>query len=164
VILTVDSGTRVLAYAGWERNKLIRTGATRSGAKTLAVRACDMVSDMLISVCGDGRTTISDIVVEMPVVYPHSKNKTDPNDLIALAIVAGAALGYIPVMRHRLVTAAEWKGQQPKDVTQRRVVKELSFKEERVLESALSCLPSSLHHNVYDAVGIGLWYLNRTGG
>ena len=56
------------------------------------------------------------------------------------------------------VTPAQWKGQTPKKVTEQRARKALTWDELVAVE-----LPSarSLHHNVWDAVGIGLW---RWGG
>src|SRR5574343_608806 len=75
-------------------------------------------------------------VIERPTVY--SKNsKGDPNDLIRVAIVAGAA-----AVRCFSV----------------RFVEPLSPAE----LAAIACIqPKSLQHNALDAVGLGLWHLGR---
>ncbi len=99
------------------------------------------------------------LVVEVPQVYQRGKG--DQNDLLLLALSAGAIAasfvenydievhGYLP---------AQWKGQVPKDITKRRVLEEL-FEEEK----ALIELPSakSLQHNVFDAIGLGMHHLKR---
>jgi Holliday junction resolvasome RuvABC endonuclease subunit len=107
-----------------------------------------------------GRIALDAVVIERPQVYVHSRAKGDPNDLITLALAAGAMIGAMRATRTKLIVVeykpAEWKGQVPKDVMTRRIKRSLTEDEhERVrLPSA-----SSLAHNVWDAVGIGLHHL-----
>src|SRR5574343_1281146 len=86
-------------------------------------------------------------VIERPTVY--SKNsKGDPNDLIRVAIVAGAAA--VRCFSVRFVEPRTWKGQVPKAIHNRRVVETLSPAE----LAAIACIqPKSLQHNALDAVG-----------
>jgi len=115
-----------------------------------------------------GTRPVSTVVIEKPQVYVASRSKGDPNDLITIAAVVGAVVmrawwGH-PLHRPALVVykPAEWKGQVPKPkpgetyIIEERVRAKLS-EEER----ARVALPTakSLHHNVFDAVGLGLHHL-----
>ena len=99
------------------------------------------------------------VVGERQVVYPGAKGlKTNPNDLLDLAMCAGAFFSAICVdMQAQLtvVEPAEWKAQVPKDITKRRILELLSHSE------PLSIKKGGEMHNVYDAIGIGLFALGR---
>lgn len=95
------------------------------------------------------------ILIEKPVVYDTAHRKGDQQDLIGLAIVVGALTSALaPYAKSILhVTPAQWGGQTPKRIKNERARKALTEDELAVVE-----LPSakSLHHNVWDAIGIGL--------
>ncbi len=99
------------------------------------------------------------VVGERQVVYSGAKGlKTNPNDLLDLAMCAGAFFSAICVdMQAQLtvVEPAEWKAQVPKDITKRRILELLSHSE------PLSIKKGGEMHNVYDAIGIGLFALGR---
>ena len=99
------------------------------------------------------------IVGERQVVYPGAKGlKTNPNDLLDLAMCAGAFYGALCVDMHAslmLVEPAEWKAQVPKDITKKRIEALLSHSE------PLSIKKGGEMHNIYDAIGIGLFALGR---
>ena len=99
------------------------------------------------------------IVGERQVVYPGARGlKTNPNDLLDLAMCSGAFYGALCVeMRSNLtlVEPAEWKAQVPKDITRERIEKLLMGKELNVIKKGGEM------HNVYDAIGIGLFALGR---
>lgn len=96
---------------------------------------------------------------ERQVVYPGAKGlKTNPNDLLDLAMCSGAFYGALCVeMRSSLVLVepAEWKAQVPKDITRRRI-------EGLLTDAEKACIKKGGEmHNVYDAIGIGLFALGR---
>lgn len=101
------------------------------------------------------------VVIERPRVNTVTHGgKADPDDLIKLAILVGAL-----AMRWkkagfdvRMVQPAEWKGQVPKEITMQRVMSALSQEETKAVHLPFA---QSLHHNVWDAVGIALWVANR---
>lgn len=106
------------------------------------------------------------IVIEKPQIYP--KQKGDPNDLIDLAIIAGriaeSCRPFVgedgPTIPHVVYyKPAVWKGQTPKEIHHERIKKHL----ER--QGVLSCVEipraKSLAHNVWDAVGLGLYHLTK---
>lgn len=99
------------------------------------------------------------IVGERQVVYPGARGlKTNPNDLLDLAMCAGAFYGALCVeMRAslRLVEPAEWKAQVPKDICRRRIEAMLSDEEKSAIKKGGEM------HNVYDAIGIGLFATRR---
>jgi hypothetical protein len=100
---------------------------------------------------GDG------VVVELPQVYPGSKSKGDPNDLIRLAFVAGRWVG--AGVGVETVKPRQWKGTIKKEVMLRRILSKLTDEELAMLKALK--LPKSKEKEVIDAVGIGLWKLGR---
>lgn len=104
------------------------------------------------------------LAVEWPQVYAGSKQKGDPNDLIALAaVVAAVVTRYASIVTR--YKPRDWKGQVPKEVIQARILGapgvagRLSAEEVAVFKDC-AC-PKSLRHNVLDAIGIGLHFLDR---
>ena len=108
---------------------------------------------------------IRDIVVEQPQVYPQNRQKGDPNDLIAIALSAGATAMAIsiqyPEAKIVMLLPATWKGQTPKEISNKRTKNQLG-----VVERSRIDLPraKTLQHNVFDAIGIGLYWLRRKRG
>lgn len=98
----------------------------------------------------------AEIVIEKPMVYDTARQKGDQQDLIGLAIMVGALTSALAPYAQGIlhVTPSQWKGQTPKEVTKKRAIKTLSEDELAVVE-----LPTAkgLQHNVWDAVGIGLY-------
>lgn len=99
------------------------------------------------------------VVGERQIVYPGAKGlKTNPNDLLDLAMCSGAFYGALcvdMVASLTLVEPAEWKAQVPKDITKKRI-EELLAPSEKV-----NIKKGGEMHNVYDAIGIGLFALGR---
>jgi len=95
------------------------------------------------------------LVLEIPQVYGRHERSVDNNDLLDLAGVQGAmALGQ---KVHWAPTPAQWKGQLPKSITVSRVDGCLGAGEKgRIVWPNVS-----LRHNVYDAIHLGLVYLER---
>lgn len=102
--------------------------------------------------------TYSYVVCEVPQIYQKQQRKGDQNDLIDVALVAGAVLstegtgGAIPV-RPR-----EWKGSQAKADHQASKILPRLPKE---ILSKLEKIPKTLRHNAIDAAGLGLWFIDR---
>jgi hypothetical protein len=101
----------------------------------------------------------SGIVGERQVVYPGAKGlKTNPNDLLDLAMCAGAFYGALCVDLRaslRLVEPAEWKAQVPKEITRERIKAILTPQEISRIRKGGEM------HNVWDAIGIGLFASGR---
>lgn len=100
---------------------------------------------------------IHHLAIEMPQAYIHRKG--DQNDLLTLAGLVGAFTYFFSRCggHFTLYRPAEWKGQVPKEITEKRARARLSTEELKRIK-----LPSaSLRHNVWDAIGIGLHHLSR---
>jgi hypothetical protein len=99
--------------------------------------------------------TYEKLVIEYPQVYQGRFQKGDPNDLIDLSIIVGGIVGsFEGAQGVDLVKPAQWKGQVPKRVTKTRARAALS--DEEYIDKL-----KTADHNIWDAVGIGLWYLRR---
>lgn len=93
------------------------------------------------------------VVVECPVVYPRGAGKgEDPNDLIQVALSAGACMA--ACLHSVTVTPGEWKGQVPKDIHHRRIEPQLT----EAMRRDINSVPAILRHNVLDAIALGLWW------
>jgi len=167
-LLSLDPGTHATGWAlfqpaaltGPYEYDLTRCGLIRG--KTLIELAADTARQIRLPQ-DDTR-----VVMERPQVYVRRKNKTkgDPNALITLAIAGGVVLGV--AMEHNDITEveltkpAEWKmGQTPKEIENVRAVNALTGLERACYRAAVENIPASLHHNVLDAVAVGLWAVGR---
>lgn len=102
---------------------------------------------------------IHTVVFELPQIYTWGKGKGDPNQLLALA-----GIGAIVAAHYKTFTLsprpAEWIGQVPKStkgsaLSSPRALKILS----RLSVDERTLVPDS--HDAIDAVGLGLWALQR---
>lgn len=136
--VSIDPGNTT-GWAQWENRTLVALGETytRFGDTSMVLPTSDIA------------------VVEMPLYYPHGRNKGDPNILIRLGWIAGAICArYAGTV---LVEPREWrKGTAPKEVVEARTLARLSDSERAI---AGTCLTRGRH--AIDAVGIGLWALGR---
>lgn len=99
------------------------------------------------------------LVIELPRVYAAAHQKGDQNDLIQLAGTVGMLGGFLPgVSSRRSIYPRDWKGSLDADAFIERIKQRLDAAEHLRVE-----LPStsSLQHNVWDAIGIGLHALGR---
>lgn len=103
---------------------------------------------------------VQTFVSEYPQVYRAGTSKGDPDDLLQLASVVATFASNIVAKDYLAVRPREWKGTVPKDVHHARVLKALDDHEKLIVEASA---PPSLRHNVFDAVGIGLWWLKKQG-
>jgi hypothetical protein len=161
-LLSVDPGKRKIAYAIWDRatGKLLEAGlVTRDPevGEECVEHWKRIVESVWLTL---GTLEVFDLVIEVPQVYTEVSDK-DKNDLLDLAGVVGgiasseqvASVEWSPKPR-------EWKGQAPKSVTITRVDKRLSPEERaRIIWPTVK----KLHQDVYDAIHLGLTYLEREG-
>jgi hypothetical protein len=102
------------------------------------------------------------IVVEVPQVYQQRSWRGDPNDLISVALTAGRiAQAFESHAIAELVRPHAWKRNAAKAVMLRRIEERLDERERNVLHTAK--MPAGLRHNVIDAIGLGLFALDRLG-
>lgn len=99
------------------------------------------------------------VIVELPQVYLHGNTVGDPAILINLAFVAGRIVQCVPHVKTVTVEPREWKGQVPKDIHNSRTLRNMTPRELDILEAC--AVPKAYHHNVIDAIGLGIWYLEK---
>ena len=157
-VLAVDPGTHSTGWARFEGGTMVAAGVALGGTGAQPARV--VATARAVELANGSPTGLDELVVEYPQVHKYgSAAKADPDDLLALALVAGAVLQTYPDARARLVRPAQWKGQVPKAVMGRRVMEHLTPPERGVVDAvAMAHKPD---HNMLDAIGIGLWHLGR---
>lgn len=162
-VLAIDpslSATGAAMFMPYGMTHVLATASLVKGSRAnevLAVR-CSFVVEGISAMLPE----LPDLVViERPRINAATHgSKADPDDLIKLAILCGAIAQAFQqrAMTVLFIEPAAWKGQLPKEVTTARAVARLSD-----AEMSRVVLPSAagLQHNVWDAVGIGLWAVGR---
>lgn len=140
MLIAIDPG-KTTGWAFFCQKKLVKCGVTKGSPPALPAL---------------GLTTF-EAIIEKPQTYPMSP--VDSNDLITLGILVGEWKEYL--YRHgakvELVLPTTWKGAVPKPIHGKRVLASLLKEEKAVLPKA-----KKHDHNMIDAVGLGLWKLERT--
>lgn len=109
-----------------------------------------------------------EVILEGPAIYPVGRKqkggKISDASIVKLALRtgeirqllrgAGADTEYTDQPK-------QWKGNVPKEITQRRVLAVLDATETKLLYATISARSKTLNHNMVDAVGIGLWKIGR---
>ncbi len=122
---------------------------------------CALWQDGQLSGAGKGKLFAYWCACELPRIYPMGKSKARPNDIIKLAVSAGRLTATWPEDRLIWVPPHEWKGQVPDKILYDRILSALSPEEFKLLETCLMPHAKGKHHNILDAVGIGLYVLKR---
>lgn len=145
LLMTVDPGKHACAFSVWNGLFFLEAPFIEGPRQRFASYVQRWNPDVL--------------VVEVPLHYPMGGKNTDPNDLVQVALSAGACIG---TAQGVVVTVfpSQWKGQLPKEVHHRRVRSDRRYTE-RMAEEVAKVL-SGLQHNVLDAIAMGLWATDGT--
>lgn len=144
-LVAIDPGVKNLAWAQFEDGALARCGLSRTDHATNHARALIGLSQ-------------PDILVLEQMVPRDLPNAAD---LIAVSHTGAFVAGALRPVVLLYPTAAEWKGSVPKRIHHPRIAAKLTDAERAVVASVAVRVPASLLHNVWDAVGLGLWGLRR---
>lgn len=108
------------------------------------------------------RGTYERVVCEMPQSAVKSMHSMAiQNDVLDVAVTVGVIASLAPAS---LIHPSTWKGRADKKIHQPRVLEDLARRPEgRTILAQLDELPKTIRHNTVDAIGIALWYLDRTG-
>ena len=164
-LTAIDPGKKALAWAHFDGSSLIKAGLSRfpKDAVTWDMNLAEYACYHALQV------PPADVaVLEGMFQYPPGPQaKLTPkaqiavaNDLLQLQAIGGIVAGKVGD-KVILLTAAEWKGQVDKSVTQHRLQETLDLLELTRLQACLAKIPPSMQHNTYDAVALGLTYLGR---
>jgi hypothetical protein len=164
IILSIDPGKKVLPYCVWQDNVL-----THAGLSVLDVSprlTADSLAHLHVSHIRQRWTGKPDRVFVEQMQLNTGRDSTrgkaiaTGNDLLMITHVAstvasllGGQLVHVPI--------GTWKGTAPKTVTMNRARATLALPERAVMIAAMQGVRASLHHNLYDAAGIGLWACGR---
>ena len=159
MILAIDPGLRHCGMALFREKLLIDAALVRITADAYGTSEAARLMALQVGRWKQRAAYSLELVIELPKVYPTGRQQGDQNDLIKLAALAGAIVGSCDWQSSRFIEPRTWKGTINADEMTGRIQGRLSdFERTRVdLESS----PKSLHHNIWDAVGIGLWACGR---
>lgn len=142
-LIAIDPGAKNLGVAYFENSVLWRAWLHPTAERFGLANICPQV-----------------VVIEKMQVFV---GRSVAKDLIDLSIISGEIAGAMfnaYGTRAYYYTGATWGGQTPKEVKNARVIQTLEK------QGTLSCVEipraKSLAHNVWDAVGLGLYHLNLT--
>ena len=156
VDVAIDPGVHGCGVSVWYENNLVHAEYAK-GHGSQVHPLMEVIPGVVKALEG---MEIDTLLIEKPKVYDTAHQIGDQRDLINLSIVVGEILYALAPQTKAalLVEPWEWKNQTPKHISEKRTRKALLAEETKMV-----VLPSakSLHHNVWDAVGIGLW---RFGG
>lgn len=150
MLVSIDPGKHQMWWAHWnEGGRLEKCGR-------LKVRSAHQVAQWF----GHHYPQVV-LAIEKPMIKRGGRfGQARPGDIIDLAVAVGwaQAAPWIEVVEYLPST---WKGNLSKVICNNRTENALSRTERAVVASAK--VPQSLLHNLYDAVGIGLFHLKAKG-
>lgn len=146
-LVAIDPGVKNLAWAQFEGGSLAICGLSSEEHPTAHARAVER----LCGLCPDT------LVLEQMV----PRDLPNAADLIAVSHTGAYVAGALRPTVLLYPTAQEWKGSVPKRIHHPRIAAKLSEAERAVVAEVAVRVQASLLHNVWDAVGLGLWGLRR---
>ena len=152
-LLAIDPGTRDLGWARFDKDRhLWSCGLLRANGVEQMIDQTQRTFGRLLSP--------EWLIIEVPQAYGVGA-KVDPNKLALLTLLAGVLIGTMPDAKWKTPKPREWKGQVPKEVMNTRTLNALTPAEHTRMIHHLQDVPKSVRHNVWDAIGIGLWASKR---
>lgn len=145
ILVAIDPGVKNLAWAEYHGRELARCGLSRAGSAAEHAAA-------LVNMAGPDVLVLEQMT---PRDLPNAA------DLIAVTHTGAYVAGFLCPCVLRYPTAQQWKGSVPKRIHHDRIAKILSPAERAVIAEVAVRVPAGLLHNVWDAVGLGLWGLGR---
>jgi len=156
-LISIDPGSDGCGVALWSTDDqtLIRAGYIKTEDQHLGLLGGRVITTLRDEWEENNTHVSAHAVVELPKIYDRRTSKADPADLIKLATVSGAMAALF--RSYEFVVPRDWKGQMPKEVVQSRLHRDMPADAFMRMEPC----PKGVRHNVYDAMGIGLWWLKK---
>lgn len=147
-LLAIDPGVKHLGVAEFRAGRLAGCDLVQAGKRSIFEALHDFAEKL-------GPVDI--LAIEKPQVYRLSKG--DPNDLIDVARVVGAAEYLWRASELREYRPHTWKGNAKKEAVEGWICKRLDSTE--TLRADRDMEYGRLNHNIWDAIGIGMYALGR---
>ena len=151
--LAIDPGLRKCGVARFDYlHRLIDARTVRIPSSARDLRGSKAWLEMGAKVFGY-RNNAETLIIETMQVDARTNNKV--GDLLEVQGVAGVLIGIASSLNMKVeaFTPRQWKGSVPKAVTKRRVLEDLLLEERNAIHPRAT-------HDAFDAIGIGLYYLN----
>lgn len=150
--ISIDPGLRGCGVALWEGGVLVRAfyAANPDKKSRGAVAWVSMAREVKRLL---GLTRAKQLVIEQMQAY--TGGKIDRNDILEVNGVVGAIAGALELANYYSCYPKTWNGGRKKEVT---AANTKQAKESQVPRGRIELPSKSLEHNVYDAIGIGLWW------
>ncbi len=106
------------------------------------------------------------LIIESPRIYPYSRSEADPNSIVDLAWLAGEIANYYRRRGSQIIKIQPrtWKGTGPKHTFAAEFIVESIKDEEWAVIPRCKVTkknPNGIDNNILDAIGLGLWHLQR---
>jgi len=153
-LLTIDPGFRYFAYAMFSESEIAYADISKTKSEDWEAWTGQPPSFLEIQeIVSQFEWGAKMAIIEFPQIHRDTPN---PNDIVKLASACGAYTSLLQRLGFSVVWVrpAEWKGTVPKDVMTKRILA-------KIKECEYSRIKNAKDHNVIDAIGIGLWHLNR---
>jgi hypothetical protein len=162
MVIAIDPGKHALGWSAWGNHLLVACGLARAEGRDLGQLAATLACQL---------PTGADVAVVERMVHAYTRIKVKGQaamtrvaaDLLDLQAIAGFVAGHSIAEGGKVewFAAHQWKGDTPKEVTEKRIRKALGPEEMEVYHAALMQIPKGLRHNMVDGVGLGLFYRGR---
>ena len=150
MLLSIDPGVHHHGCALWEDGELTAAWMTEKDTPDIIGEISSYIPVQLLDL----------VVVEFMQIY-GSTGVAKGNDLLSVNYEAGILVGQLYQelgVASQIYKPREWKGQVPKGVMVKRIIRTLTVEERQRVELPTA---ASKQHNVWDGVGIGLKYWGR---
>jgi len=159
IVLGIDPDFDTTGLAVVDTHRLVGLGIAKS--KPGFLQQAKELEGLIDHICSIYAIKLA--VIEYPFIVPKGYGsrasahaRANPNDLIKIAVIAGAALNAVQragVRKIKLVTPSEWKGTIKKEIHQKQVLRNVPK-----LEAKLKDWPKTQRSHVIDAAGIAWKY------
>lgn len=153
-MITIDAGIGGTGVAVWEGGRFYEVNCISITTKKSWQDRCDLLCIEVEKLIDRHKIIFDLIAIEKPFVAMSGKclASAQSGDVIKLTLLAGRLwqLCWHYCNQFQWVTVQEWKGQLPKKITEKRVIKRLPQLSEYQLTD-----------HEFDALGIGLYLLER---
>ena len=161
--LGIDPDTKTTGWAVVEGDaagfRVVEVGLVRAKGRKVQDRLADMARGLLDWAAGASEVSLA--AVEWQRLRPRGEK--NPNSIVDLNGVAGMCAACVVALADTcyFVTPSEWKGQVPKKIMHRRILRKVRLGDVDIKELDWPHVPASMRTHVIDAIGLACWALEQ---